>query len=1131
MKKKFFSLAFFCVLLFSSYVTKAQNLLTRWNFDDTSISYPSPSPGDGTGTISYLGAVTKSAGNWSTGKHGKRLSTAGYPKLPTDSSGITGTVFATSTAGKAGIHVCYYYRESSTASQTHQMKYSTDGGATWTPFTFSASNPTITNVTTGGNFWADVTKSILYDTGAQSSTVWALISFDLSGITAVNNNANFRFLLTPVFQPDSAKYLPSSGAKKYGSNGSFGFDSVTVSYATLSGCTPTASTTTVSVPNTSLPYTWNGTSYNASGNYIVHLTNAGGCDSAATLVLTVTSTGGPVISGTSSTSTTKCNVSNGTISLQGLKANTAYSVVDSIGTSMQTNTITSDANGVVLMTNLAAGTYSSISVTLGGISSNIIAQVIVGSPPPPPTPVITPSGLTTFPAGGSVSLTSSNANNYLWNTTATSQSIVVSQAGSYTVTITDSNNCTAKSASIVVTLLTGNPFIARWNFDDTTVSFPNPSPGDGVGSISFLGAVTKATGLWSGGKHGKRLSTTNYPKLTTDSSGLTGTVFAASTAGKSGIGICYYFKVSNTASRYHQVKYSTDGGSTWNLFLLDSMNSSISNVTTGGSFALDPVNNVIADTGSQSSTLFGLIKLNLTGLAGVDNNPNFRFLVTPVFAPGTSAYQAPQAVKVYASGGTFGFDSVTISYTSSASGCNPVTKNTTINGCLSVLYNGITYTSSTVKTDTLKSTQGCDSIYNVVTINVKNTGISGNVLYAGKGYQIPGIKTVLSGSYNDSVTASGNFSFNCLTDSGNYKIKVSKNNDVNKTNGVTAVDIALTQGHVLGKNIFNSPYKLIAADVNGDGKVTALDIVYIKRLILGIDSTFNNTLTSQKRLWTFVDSSYKFPDTTNPFPLKDSISFAGLNALKTNQTFIGCKLGDVNWDWNPAVARPQMHNADAVEFSYSTITTGVSNEIKIPVKIRNFKDMLGMQFTLNFNADLMQWKGIGNNPLGIETGTNHAADGNISFLWVDPKNEIKTLEDGSVIMELVFKSTGKEAIENILSLDGSVTEIAAYDKDYNVHNIVMKPGTVSVPVVTKESWNISPNPATNGVIRVQMNLKDNKSVVLRLLDNTGRVLLAKQVEGVKGGNNFTLNKGNIQSGTYYLQAVGVDEVKQLLIKN
>jgi len=30
----------------------------------------------------------------------------------------------------------------------------------------------------------------------------------------------------------------------------------------------------------------------------------------------------------------------------------------------------------------------------------------------------------------------------------------------------------------------------------------------------------------------------------------------------------------------------------------------------------------------------------------------------------------------------------------------------------------------------------------------------------------------------------------------------------------------------------------------------------------------------------------------------------GFNSnYKTNQTFIGVKLGDVNWDWNPALAR------------------------------------------------------------------------------------------------------------------------------------------------------------------------------------------------------------------------------------
>ncbi len=140
--------------------------------------------------------------------------------------------------------------------------------------------------------------------------------------------------------------------------------------------------------------------------------------------------------------------------------------------------------------------------------------------------------------------------------------------------------------------------------------------------------------------------------------------------------------------------------------------------------------------------------------------------------------------------------------------------------------------------------------------------------------------------------------FNYKLQSGNYTLKATKNNDVNKTNGVTSVDIALTQSHILGKLLLNSPYKIIAADVNGDGSVTALDLVYMKRLILGIDTTFTNTKTNQKRLWTFVDSSYSITSLTSPFVLKDSINIANLSANQTNKTFIGIKLGDVNWDWN-----------------------------------------------------------------------------------------------------------------------------------------------------------------------------------------------------------------------------------------
>ncbi|HRE98509.1 MAG TPA: hypothetical protein PK637_17220, partial [Flavobacteriales bacterium] len=49
-------------------------------------------------------------------------------------------------------------------------------------------------------------------------------------------------------------------------------------------CTPTFSST---VHTACSSYVWNGNTYTASGNYTFLTTNAGGCDSTATLNLTI----------------------------------------------------------------------------------------------------------------------------------------------------------------------------------------------------------------------------------------------------------------------------------------------------------------------------------------------------------------------------------------------------------------------------------------------------------------------------------------------------------------------------------------------------------------------------------------------------------------------------------------------------------------------------------------------------------------------------------------------------------------------------------------------------------------------------------------------------------------------------
>ena len=57
----------------------------------------------------------------------------------------------------------------------------------------------------------------------------------------------------------------------------------------FTGASSTSTTNTSICPN-SLPYSWNGLTFNAAGSQTAHLTNAAGCDSAATLNLSVGNT-------------------------------------------------------------------------------------------------------------------------------------------------------------------------------------------------------------------------------------------------------------------------------------------------------------------------------------------------------------------------------------------------------------------------------------------------------------------------------------------------------------------------------------------------------------------------------------------------------------------------------------------------------------------------------------------------------------------------------------------------------------------------------------------------------------------------------------------------------------------------
>ncbi|MBP7156007.1 MAG: HYR domain-containing protein, partial [Flavobacteriales bacterium] len=170
-------------------------------------------------------------------------------------------------------------------------------------------------------------------------------------------------------------------------------------------------------------------SVTSGGTYSVTVTHPGGCSStSANLLVTVDGLPAiPTISGPSSL----CAGASITLSSSSATGN-----MWSNGANTQSITVT------------IAGTYS-VSVTNGAGCSASSANKVVTTDVSPATPSV--SGPSSLCAGSSIILTSSSATGNVWSPDGqTTQSITITAAGIYSVTVTNGANCSATSAQKVI---------------------------------------------------------------------------------------------------------------------------------------------------------------------------------------------------------------------------------------------------------------------------------------------------------------------------------------------------------------------------------------------------------------------------------------------------------------------------------------------------------------------------------------------------------------------------------------------------------------------------------------------------------------------------------------------------------
>lgn len=376
----------------------------------------------------------------------------------------------------------------------------------------------------------------------------------------------------------------------------------------------------------------------------------------------------------------------------------------------------------------------------------------------------------------------------------------------------------------------------------------------------------------------------------------------------------------------------------------------------------------------------------------------------------------------------------------------------------------------------------------------------GGVEITGNGNAIPNF------TFSVTTGTNGKYRFNSIPLSSNSTITPLK--DDNPLNGVSTYDLVLISKHILGIDTLDSPYKIIAADANNSQSITNFDIVELRRLILGITTELSNNTS-----WRFVDKSYVFPDSLQPFSASfpEFKSILNLTGNQLTEDFVAIKVGDVNGN---AIANSAMTSSERSNGTLLFDVTSTLNSEQIPagatftVNLKATEAVSGYQFTINHP---------GLEVVNLTPGAGMKA-GNFGVF----ADAITTSFDGPQVGEfaVTFRALKSGKLSNMLSVSSRITKAEAYPAfaeasagNVSKLDIALRfnnGGVQTIAGVGFELYQNQPNPFVNKTM-IPFHLPEATTAVLSLYDETGRLVYSQKGTYAKGYNTVTVDLGALNT--------------------
>ena len=355
----------------------------------------------------------------------------------------------------------------------------------------------------------------------------------------------------------------------------------------------------------------------------------------------------------------------------------------------------------------------------------------------------------------------------------------------------------------------------------------------------------------------------------------------------------------------------------------------------------------------------------------------------------------------------------------------------------------------------------------------------------------------------------GEFAFPNMPFGGSYSIRPFKDDD--HLHGISTYDIVLIQKHLLGLRLLDSPEKIIAADINKSNTITALDLIELRKLILGIDESFINNTS-----WRFIDSSFEFDDPNNPlaeeFP--ESYQIPEFINDMLNIDFTGVKIGDVNasiqlGNLNGGTPR---NGSQVLEINNQAFK---SNEVlEVPFQIQVNQPIEGIQLAIQFDPAVLKFVGVNENDQVNQSnfGLTNTDNGLLYFSWNSSAGN-----EENPFFKLKFESLTKSDLRESLSLyeQGIKNEIYL-SEEFSIEEKQVKLFWKEIGEV-RESNNFEllqnrPNPF-NQSTTIGFIIPESSEVELSIYDINGKQVWNQKAfyrtgyNEIEVQNNFTLSTG------------------------